>query len=132
MTIPFLPPFGFPALVVINFGVIIPLALACLVLMVVIPAAAWRGKLNVPVYALLMFALAFVAYPVGRVAGSQSMHGTTLGVVVAIIFFLIAAAAVGCFFGILFYRQPVVDDPEPSAAGQEMSTPVAVLDEDRH
>ncbi|HZT68157.1 MAG TPA: hypothetical protein VFC10_00190 [Terriglobia bacterium] len=131
MTIYFLPALGYPVLVVVNLGVVVPLALACLVLMVVIPAAAWRGKLNVPLYALLMFALAFIAYPVGRIAGSQSMHGTTLGVVIAIIFFLLVATAGGCFFGILFYRQPVATDEEPTAAGENMSSPVAALDKDR-
>lgn len=130
MTISVFPSLSVPALLAVNFGVIIPLALSCLVLMVVIPSAAWRGKLNVPVYALLMFVLAIVAYPVGRVAGAQSMHGTTLGIVIAFIFFLVAATAVGCFLGILFYRQPV-DDSEPAAGDQAMSSTVPALDEDR-
>lgn len=97
----------FPALWALNLGVIVPLSLSCLVLVVVIPAAAWRGKLNVPVYALMLFVSAFVAYGIGKLAGAQSVHGTTLGVVVSFIFFLLVATAAGCFFGIFFYRQPM-------------------------
>ena len=91
----FASPSVFPALWAVNYGVIIPLALSCLVLVVVIPSAAWRGKLNVPVYALMLFASAFVAYGVGKLAGAQSIHGTVLGVVISFIFFLLVATAVG-------------------------------------
>src|SRR5574340_1129258 len=93
----------FPALLAINLGVIVPLALSCLVLVVVIPAAAWRGKLSVPVYALMLFVAALVAYGIGRLAGAQSIHGTALGIVISFIFFLLVAAAVGSFLGIFFY-----------------------------
>ncbi len=113
-----------------NLGVILPLSLSCLVLVVVIPAAAWRGKMSVPVYTLIMFVSAFVAFVVGRVAGWRSVHGTALGVVIAFIFFLLVAAAVGCFFGIFFYRHPS-DNLAPDSHDQGASTAVAALDKDR-
>lgn len=118
----------FPALWAVNFGVVVPLALSCLVLVAVIPSAAWRGRLNVPVYALLLFASAFVAFIVSKVAGAEAIHGTTLGIVLSFIFFLLVAAAVGSFFGIFFYRQPTED----SSGDQDVSSAVPALDEDRH
>lgn len=121
----------FPALSSINLGVIVPLSLSCLVAVVVIPAAAWRGKLNVPVYALMLFASAFVAYATGKLAGTQSVQGTALGVVISFIFFLLVATAAGSFFGIFFYRQPT-EDSEPSASEHAVSSHLPALDEDRH
>jgi hypothetical protein len=120
----------FPALLSVNIGVIVPLALSCLVLVVVIPSAAWRGKLNVPVYALMLFGAAFVAYGIGKLAGAQSVHGTALGVVISFIFFLLVATAVGSFFGIFFYRHPTVDSAE-SATETHVSSAVPAMDDDR-
>ena len=121
----------FPGLLSLNLGVIVPLTLSCLVVVAVIPAAAWRGKLNVPVYALMLFASAFIAYVIGKLAGAQSVHGTVLGVVISFIFFLLVSTAVGSFFGIFFYRQPL-DDAAQGAADPEASPAVAAMDEDRH
>ena len=120
----------FPALLAVNFGVVVPLALSCLVVVAVIPSAAWRGKLNVPVYALMLFVAAFVAYGIGKVAGAESVHGTTLGVVISFIFFLLVATSVGSFLGIFFYRQPM-DDPTASTGEARVSSPVPAMDEDR-
>lgn len=120
----------FPALLAVNLGVIVPLALSCLVVVAVIPAAAWRGKLNVPVYALMLFAAAFVAYVIGKIAGAQSVHGTTLGVVISFIFFLLVATAIGSFLGIFFYRQPT-DDSTAGAGEAHVSSPVPAMDKDR-
>lgn len=109
VAIAFLWGFLLPSLWAVNFGVVIPLSLSCLVLVVVIPSAARRGRLSVPVYTLLMFAAAIVAYATGLLAGAESVHGTVLGIVISFIFFLLVAAAAGCFFGIVFYRQPSND-----------------------
>ena len=121
----------FPALLSINLGVVVPLSLSCLVVVVVIPAAAWRRKLNVPAYALMLFASAFIAYIMGKLAGAQSVQGTVLGVVISFIFFLLVATAVGSFFGIFFYRQPM-DDATQSTGDQEVPPAVAAMDEDQH
>ena len=120
-----------PALLAVNFGVIVPLALSCLVVVVVIPSAAWRGKLNVPVYALMLFVAAFVAYGIGKIAGAQSVHGTTLGVVVSFIFFLLVATSVGSFLGIFFYRQPT-DDSTVGTAEARVPSAVPAMEDDRH
>lgn len=120
----------FPALLAVNLGVIVPLVLSCLVVVAVIPSAAWRGRLNVPVYALMLFVAAFVAYGIGKVAGAQSVHGTTLGVVVSFIFFLLVATSVGSFLGIFFYRQPT-EDSTAGPGEAPVSSAVPALDEDR-
>lgn len=119
-----------PALWVLNFGVVLPLAIACLVLVAVIPSAARRGKLNAPLYALLLFGVAFVAFITGRLSGEPSVRGTVLGVVISIIFFLLVATGVGCFFAILFYRPPS-EDSEASGGNKEKSSVVPALDQDR-
>lgn len=119
----------FPALLAVNLGVIVPLALSCLVVVAVIPSAAWRGKLNVPVYALMLFVAAFVAYGIGRISGAQSVHGTTLGVVISFIFFLLVATSIGSFLGIFFYRQPT-DDSTAGVSEARVSSPVPVMDKD--
>ncbi|HET9177159.1 MAG TPA: hypothetical protein VFQ24_02240 [Terriglobia bacterium] len=126
----FLGFFFLPIVLAVNLGVIIPLALSCLVVLVVIPAAAWRGRMSVPFYALVLFAASFVAYGIGKVAGAQSIHGTALGVVISFIFFLLVAAAVGAFLGIFFYRQPA-DESTTGAADSGVSSPLPALDEDR-
>src|SRR5690348_2984363 len=125
----FLGYFFLPIVLAVNLGVIIPLALSCLVVGVVIPAAAWRGRMSVPFYALMLFVASFVAYVIGKLAGAQSVHGTALGVVISFIFFLLVAAAVGSFLGIFFYRQPT-DESSASAAEPAVSA-VPALDEDR-
>lgn len=122
--------FLFPTILAVNFGVVVPLSLSCAVVLVVIPAAAWRGRLNVPLYALMMFLFAFVAFGVGRVAGWQSVHGTNLGVVVSFIFFLFVAGAGGCFLGIFFYRHPSIDSTT-EGPDQAVSSAVPALDEDQ-
>lgn len=121
---------AFAALLAVNFGVVVPLALSCLVVVAVIPSAAWRGKLNVPVYALMLFIAAFVAYGIGKVAGAQSVHGTTLGVVISFIFFLLVATSIGSFLGIFFYRQPT-DDATIGAPEAHVTSPVPALDEEQ-
>lgn len=120
-------PGGFLAL---KTGVIIPLGAACMVLIVLIPSAAWRGRMSVPIYALMALAAGLTALGVGHLAGAETVRGTPLGVVISIMFFLLIAAALGCFLGILFYRQPPQDD-EPTAASEETTT-VGRSSSDRH
>lgn len=121
---------AFPALLAVNIGVIVPLALSCLVLVVVIPSAAWRGRMNVPFYALVLFVAAFVAYGIGKLSGAQSIHGTTLGIVLSFIFFLLVATSVGSFLGIFFYRQPM-DESTAGSTEPGVSPSVPAMDEDR-
>lgn len=131
MLLPFISASSLPALWVVKIGVLLPLALACIVLVVVIPAAARRGILNVPVYALMLFGTGFLAFITGKLAGAETVRGTTLGVVVSLIFFLLVAAAIGCFFGMFFYRQPQ-GESDPNINGTERAPSLPALDEDRN
>jgi hypothetical protein len=82
----------------------LPLVLACLAVLVAIPAAAARGKLHVPGYAglaFLGFALGLLA---GRISGARSITGTVTGVCLSILCFLLMATAVGSVLAIFFYR----------------------------
>lgn len=126
---PSLSAFVSPAIMAANLGILVPLSLSCLVIVVVIPAAAWRGKFSVPFFTLIMFASAFVAFGVGRVAGWQSVHGTALGVVVSFIFFLLVSMAAGCFLGIFFYRHRS-SESIPESHPQDISSAVPALDKD--
>lgn len=115
------------AFVALKTAVVVPLGLACLVLLVVIPAAAWRGKLSVPLYALLALAAGVIAFAAGTVAGAPSVRGTPLGVVVSLIFFLLVATAIGCFLSMLFYRQPP-DSQELSEENRDSGPPASEPD----
>ncbi|MEJ2008951.1 MAG: hypothetical protein P8Z30_12485 [Acidobacteriota bacterium] len=131
MTLPFASSSLLPALWALNFGVILPLALSCLVLIAVIPSAALRGKLNAPAYALILFGAAVAAFFTGKLSGAESVHGTILGVVVSFIFFLLVATAIGCFFGMLIYRQPSFDS-ESTSSDENLSPSVSALDKDHN
>ena len=89
-----------------NLFVVVPLVLACLFVLVAMPAAARRGKLHVPGYAglaFLGFALALLA---GRISGARAVTGTLGGLLLSILFFLLMATAVGSVLAIFFYRHP--------------------------
>jgi len=106
------------AFISLRAGVLIPLALACMVLIVLIPSAAWRGKFSVPIYALLALASGTLAFAAGTLAGARTVRGTPLGVVISILFFLLIAAGFGCFLSMLFYRPPR-EDNESTPAGDD-------------
>jgi hypothetical protein len=93
------------ALWVANLGFIIPLALACAFVVVAIPLRARRGRLSVPIYALMTLGAGLAAVVAGTFSGTRSVRGTTLGVVLSFIFFLFAATAVGSFLALLFYHR---------------------------
>lgn len=116
------------AFMAVKTGVVIPLALSCLVLIVVLPAAAWRGKLSVPIYALLALASGIVAFAAGTLAGAKAIHGTPIGVVISLIFFLLVATAVGCFLSVLFYRQAPVAGAAAAEEKQDVLSPPKELE----
>lgn len=86
--------------------VVAPLLLACLSVIVGIPFAAARGKLHIPGYAGLAFLAFAIALLVGRIAGVHGITGTTSGLFLSILFFLLVATAVGSVLALFFYRQP--------------------------
>jgi hypothetical protein len=110
------------AVVALKTGVVIPLALACLFLLLLFPSSAWRRKLSVPIYALLALASGALAFAAGVLAGARTVRGTAFGTLVSIVFFLLVAMATGCFLAMLFYRPPRDDEPVAANDGHEAST----------
>jgi len=94
------------AALAVRPGVVVPLFLVCLFLVMAIPLAAQRGKLHIPGYAGMAIVAAGISLLVGWLAGLEGVRGTPWGTLVAVIFFLLIATALGSFLGLLFYRQP--------------------------
>ena len=115
------------AVVALKMGVVIPLALACVVVIALFPSSAWRGKLSVPIYALLALGAGALAFAAGSLAGVSTVRGTPFGTVVSIIFFLLVAMAVGCFLGMLFYH-PTPNGRESTAASNGRKPPTGSPD----
>jgi hypothetical protein len=95
-----------PAFFAVRFGIVIPLAAACLFVLVLIPAWARRGKLSIPACVGMGLAAAVLAIGIGNLAGVNGVRGTAFGVLASIIFFLLVATAVGSFVGLYFFRAP--------------------------
>jgi hypothetical protein len=102
---------GFPALfgsmvVGLHFLLVMSLALACLVIVVLIPTYASKGKFHIPGYvglALLTFAIGLL---LGRMAGGRAVTGTIAGLLLSIVFFLLIATALGSILALFFYNHP--------------------------
>lgn len=87
-----------------RLSLVIPLAAACVAIVVAIPVGALRGKLHIPGYAGLAFLAFAIAFIFGRIAGVRGVTGI-LGVCVSIVFFLLMATALGSLLALFFYRQ---------------------------
>ncbi len=98
-----------PALVVLaapKLGIVIPLIIVCLLIIIAIPVAARFGKLTIPVSGCMAVGGFLVGLLVGYLAGISRLRGTTLGIALSVLFFLLIAWAVGCLLGVFFYREP--------------------------
>jgi len=84
-----------------------PLIAACVFLIAFIPWAASRGKFHIPGYGgLAVLGLAF-GLLLGRLSGTRRFFGTAAGFSLAVMFFLLIAAAVGCLLALFSYRPPL-------------------------
>jgi hypothetical protein len=83
---------------------VVPLVLACVLIIVAIPVAAARGKLHVPGYVGLAFLAFAVGLLLGRISGAHGVIGTPLGLFLSILSFLSVATAVGCVLALFCYR----------------------------
>jgi hypothetical protein len=86
--------------------VAVPLYVVCLAIVVLIPFLAARSKLHIPGYVGLAFLAFFLAMIAGHFSGAPNVIGKTPGLVLAIVFFLLVATAVGCIVALFFYRHP--------------------------
>jgi hypothetical protein len=87
-----------------RLALLVPLSLACLVVLVFLPCAANRGKLHVPGYVGLAFLTCAFGLLFGRISGVRGVVGTLAGLFLSILFFLLMATAVGSVLALFFYR----------------------------
>jgi len=92
----------------VNLEIVIPLALSCLAIMVILPISAARSRLHIPGwvgFALFSFVL---SYTCARISGVHSFVGRPTGVFFSIACFLFLAAALGSVLAIFFYKDPPI------------------------
>jgi hypothetical protein len=90
----------------LNLELVVPLALSCFAIMVIIPISAARGRLHIPGwigFALFSFVL---SYTCARISGVHSFVGKPTGVFFSIACFLFLAAALGSVIALFFYKEP--------------------------
>jgi len=90
----------------VKLPIVIPLVVACLVIVGIIPMAAVRGKLHVPGYAGMAMLAFAVSLLFGKLAGFRRAAASPAGPIFSIIFFLLIAVAVGSILALFFYRDP--------------------------
>lgn len=101
-----LAPQALSVFVISKSLVILPLAAACIAVVIAIPAAAARARLHIPGYVGLAFLSFALALLLGWLSGAHAIAGTPTGLLLSIVFFLLIAAAVGSVVALFFYRHP--------------------------
>ncbi len=90
----------------VNLELVIPLALSCLAIMIILPISAARSRLHIPGwvgFALFSFVL---SYTCARISGVHSIVGKPTGIFFSIACFLFLAAALGSVIALFFYKDP--------------------------
>jgi hypothetical protein len=90
----------------VNLELVIPLALSCLAIMVILPISAARSRLHIPGwvgFALFSFVL---SYTCARISSVHSIVGKPTGVFFSMMCFLFLAAALGSVIALFFYKDP--------------------------
>jgi hypothetical protein len=89
--------------------IVIPLILACIVIVVAIAVAASRGKLHMAGYIGIALAAFAAAMILGKVSGLRGVSGTVVGLVLSVMFFLSISGVLGSIAALVFYKPR----PEP-------------------
>jgi hypothetical protein len=102
---------GFPAffgslVVGLHLILVVSLTLACLLIVVLIPIYASRGKFHIPGYVGLAFLTFAIGLILGRAAGARAVTGTIAGLFLSIVFFLLIATSLGSILALFFYSHP--------------------------
>jgi hypothetical protein len=87
--------------------IVFPLILMCIVIVVAIVLAAFRGKLHVPGYIGLAGLSFVVSIFLGKLSGSRHIAGTPVGIILSFVFYLLISAALGSVIALFVYRRPV-------------------------
>jgi hypothetical protein len=94
------------AIFISGVTVLLPLAIACLAVIIAIPIAAARAHLHIPAYAGLAFLSFLLALLIGWLSGMRTISGTVTGLCLSVSFFLLIACTAGCILALFFYRHP--------------------------
>ena len=92
----------------LNLELVVPLALSCLAIMVIIPISAARGRLHIPGwigFALFSFVL---SYTCARISGVHGIVAHPTGVFFSILCFLFLSAALGSIVALFFHKDPPI------------------------
>jgi hypothetical protein len=90
----------------LNYELIVPLALACFSIMIILPIAAARSRLHIPGWVGFAFFSFILSYTCARLSAVSSYVGRPTGVFFSILCFLFLAAALGSVIALFFYRDP--------------------------
>ena len=92
----------------LNLELVIPLAISCLAIMIILPISAARGRLHIPGwvgFALFSFVL---SYTCARISGVHGIVAHPTGVFFSIACFLFLSSALGSILALFFYKDPPV------------------------
>jgi drug/metabolite transporter (DMT)-like permease len=89
-----------------NPFLLVPLALACVAILIVLPLTARRGHLHIPGYVGFAFLAFLLALLCGYLSGRRGITATPAGVVLSVLFYLLVATAVGSVLALFFHRDP--------------------------
>jgi hypothetical protein len=86
--------------------IVIPLILICIAIVVAIAVAASRGKLHMAGYIGIAIAAFCSAMILGKISGIHGVSGTTIGLLLSVLFFFAISAVLGSIAGLVFYKPP--------------------------
>jgi hypothetical protein len=89
--------------------IVIPLILICIAIVVAIAVAAYRGKLHMAGYIGIALAAFAAAMVLGKISGIRGVSGTTIGLLLSVLFFFAISSVLGSIAALVFYKPP----PEP-------------------
>jgi drug/metabolite transporter (DMT)-like permease len=89
-----------------DLSLVVPLLIACLAVIVALPFAAKRGRLHIPGYVGVAFLALMLGLVCGRISAIHGVARTPSGILLAFLFFLLIATAVGSVLALFFYADP--------------------------
>ena len=86
--------------------IVVPLILICIAIVIAIAVAASRGKLHMAGYIGIALAAFAAAMILGKISGIRGVSGTTIGLLLSVLFFFAISAVLGSIAGLVFYKPP--------------------------
>jgi hypothetical protein len=86
--------------------IVIPLIFICIAIVIAIAVAASRGKFHMAGYISIALAAFAAAMILGKISGIRGVSGTTIGLLLSVLFFFAISAVLGSIAGLVFYKPP--------------------------